>query len=264
MAGGRDRAVGARLDDDGAGPAGQRPRGLVVARGSRDAHRLLGVRQEGVGHGQQVEEAAAPAFGRVPVGVDGRGRAVRPDAFEQLGQARTERLLQEVGGDVDVPRRFEQAWADPLGAQVGDRARPREDRSVVPPGKDDGQAGRPSGFDDQAGHVDPPALELVAHEPPEHVVAHDAADRRSQAEAGGAARDDRAGPADGQVRVVDDPLDLAERGLDVADQEQIGVDVAEDQQIDRIRHGRTIAEAVRRPAPSTGAGARGGASIVRA
>ena len=48
--------------------------------------------------------------------------------------------------------------------------------------------------------------------------------------------------ADGEVRSVDEPLGLPERGLDIAEQYQVGVRVAEDEEVERVGHERTIAE----------------------
>jgi hypothetical protein len=45
------------------------------------------------------------------------------------------------------------------------------------------------------------------------------------------------------MRLVDEPLRLTERGVDVAGQHEVGVRVAEDEEVDRLGHARTIPEA---------------------
>jgi hypothetical protein len=180
------------------------------------------------------------------------------DAFEQAGDPGAERVLEVVGGDMDMPCRVECVWIDAFGAQVRDRARTREDRAVVRPGEDDRQPRRPIRLDDEPRDVHASALELISHETPEDVVADDAADRGPKAEPCGTAREDRARAADGELRLLDDPLDLPERRFDIAHEDEVGVDVAQHQQVDRIRHGRTIAEEPEHPAAT-----RGRASIVR-
>ncbi len=91
-----------------------------------------------------------------------------------------------------VPGAFEACGVDQVGPQVRDRPRMREDRAVVRAGEDDGHAGRPSLVDDEPADVHPAALELVAQEATERVVAHDAAEPDAEPEPGRAGRDDRA------------------------------------------------------------------------
>jgi hypothetical protein len=44
------------------------------------------------------------------------------------------------------------------------------------------------------------------------------------------------------VSPLDEPLGLAERGLDVAEQHEVGVRIAEDEEVEPVGHERTIAE----------------------
>ena len=246
---GRDGALGARLRDDDAGAFGEREDRVVELGHVRDAGGLGRVRQEDVDVAEQVAQAAVPPFGRVPVGVDRGGGAVGPDAFEQRGELRREALLQEVRAHVHVPGAFEACGVDQLGPQVRDRPRVGEDRAVVRAGEDDGDAGRPGLVDDEPADVHPAALELVAQETTEVVVAHDAAEADAEPEPGRAGRDDRPGTADGQPRPVDEPLGLSERGLDGPRQHEVGVRVAEHEEIERVGHARTIPEVASTVAP---------------
>jgi hypothetical protein len=119
----------------------------------------------------------------------------------------------------------------------------REDRAVVRSSEHHGHPGRPGSVEDESTDVHPTAFELVVQEATERVVADDAAEPDAEPEPGGAGRDDRARATDREPRVVDEPLRLTERGLDVAGQHEVGVRVAEDEEIERVVHARTIPEA---------------------
>ena len=198
--------------------------------------------------GEQVAQATVPSLGRIPVGVEGGGGASATDAFEQRQEPRREAPLQEVRAHVDVSSAVEQHGVDQLCPKVADRARVREDRAVVRPGEHDGHAGRSARLGDQPADVHAATFELVAQEAAEQVVAHDAAEPDAESQPGGTARDDRPRAADGEVSPLDEPLGLAERGLDVAEQHEVGVRVAEDEEVERVGwvggvgHERTIAE----------------------
>src|SRR5215218_3211680 len=121
----------------------------------------------------------------------------------------------------------------------------REDRAVARAGEHHRHPGRPGGVDDEPADVHPAAFELVAEEATERVVADDAAEADAEPQTCRAGRHDRSGAADGEARLVDEPLRLTERGLDVAGQHEVGVRVAEDEEIQRVGHARTIPEAAR-------------------
>ena len=203
---------------------------------SRCLHR---VRQEDVGRAKQLEQSAIPQTGGVPVRIDRRRRPVVVDGVEDVGQGGSERGLQVVGAHVHVARALEERRIDQLGAQPRDRARHRDDRSIVRPRQDDGHAGGCLLVDRDAARLDARGLQALANVPAEQVVADERADRDAQAELGSAAGQDGAGATHRQPSIVDQVFGLAEGGHHVAaEQDQVRVRVAEDQQIDVGRHVR--------------------------
>jgi uncharacterized membrane protein len=143
---------------------------------------------------------------------------------------------------VHVPGASQTRGVDQVDPQIRDRSRVGQDRAVVRSSEHHGHARRPVRVHDQPADVDPSVLELVPQEASELVVAHDAAESDAEPEPRRAGGDDRAGATDGQVRPVDEPLGLSERGLDVPRQHEVGVRVAEHEEIERVGHARTIPE----------------------
>lgn len=142
-----------------------------------------------------------------------------------------------------VPSAFETRRIDQVGPQVRDRPRMGEDGPVGRASEHDAHPGRPVRIDDQPADIHIVAFELVAQEATERVVADHAAEPDAEPQTGRAGREDRSGTADGETRLVDEPLRLTERGVDVAGQHEVGVRVAQDEEIDRVGHARTIPEA---------------------
>jgi hypothetical protein len=140
---------------------------------------------------------------------------------------------------VYVSRALEERWIDQLGAQPRDRARHRDDRSIVGPRQDDGHAGGRLLVDRDATRLDARGLQAFANVPAEQIVADERTDRDAQPELGGATGQDGAGATHRQPGIVDQVFGLAEGGHHVAaEQDQVRVRVAEDQQIDVGRHVR--------------------------
>ena len=98
------------------------------------------------------------------------------------------------------------------------------------------------GVDAAPAHVDAPLGKRLEHPPAERVVANDPDERHPEPETRGAARGDRRRAADGQSDPVDEPLDLAERRLDViAGDDDVRVELPGDEEVElaarlRARH----------------------------
>ncbi len=156
---------------------------------------------------------------------------------KSAGRSGARRALEEIRSDVDVRGGCEELGVDGSRAKVSDRSLVGQDRAIVGAREHDGEPRRAIGCDDEPFHVHAPAVELVAHEATEEVVADDTAEGNAESEASGAARHDRPGAADREMGAVQEPLPLPERRLDVPRQHEVGVRVAEDQEVDAIRHG---------------------------
>ena len=154
---------------------------------------------------------------------------------------------------MDVSRAREDGSVDQVGAERRDRPGRRQDRPIAVAGQHDRDAGRGGWVRHDAGGLDADRLERLSAEPAEQVVPDDGAHRDPESESRGAVREDRAGPAERQPRLVHQVLRLAERRNDVAaTQHQVGVRIAEHHEV-QVGHPRTLRDApgaTMRPMPT--------------
>ena len=134
---------------------------------------------------------------------------------------------------------------DDAGVQRVDRPHKRQDRPIVAAGEDHGQAGGQRPIDDHGRDVDAPPAEGLELKPPQSIVADDADESASKSQTGCAGRNDRTRASDLKPGGVDELLDLAKRGYDVASQQQVGVAIAQNDEI-VLGHGAGGSVALRR------------------